>query len=122
MFNLEEQGGEGKAVGWISMADMFMLCSILMVAVAVGFAMSLKSTDKLLNSVQGEYATYKNSTTAAIEDLKGKSVLLNSEVGEFKSQAAGLDQQLIQTRNHLADSEQQRAAFKGAAAKFKSES
>ncbi len=94
MFNLEEQGGEAKAVGWISMSDMFMLCTIVMLAVAVAFALSLDKTDLKLATVEGEYQQYRNTNTLTIEEMKEKAAQLTKESGGYKTQAASLDEEL----------------------------
>ncbi len=122
MHKFEEQGGEAKALGWISMSDLFMLCSIVMLAVAVAFASVLKKTDIRLTNVQGEYANYKNSNTLTLTELRDKSVQLAQESSSFKSQANGLDQQLAALKLQFADSEKQRQFYADETAKFKSQS
>lgn len=122
MFNLEEQGGEAKAVGWISMSDMFMLCSIVMLAVAVCFALSLKKTDLSLATVEGDYAAYRNTNALTIDELKAKAVQLTNEAGGYRTQASELDQQLKNLKSQLADSEKQLGLSKNESAKFKSQS
>jgi septal ring factor EnvC (AmiA/AmiB activator) len=112
MFEHHEDGGDAKAVGWISMSDMFMLCSIVMLGVAVSFALLLKKTDNRLASVQGDYANYKSVNTQTIEELTTKSEQLTKEAGGYKAQTINQEQQLGNLKTQLSETEKQRAALK----------
>ncbi|MEI6236261.1 MAG: hypothetical protein WCT04_24660 [Planctomycetota bacterium] len=121
MFNVEEQGGEAKAVGWISMADLFMLCSIVMLSVAVVFAMSLKKTDQLLTTKTADYAVLRSTNSVTIGDLKTDVSHLQSEVSDVRSQASLLDMQLKSTRSQLEATEKQLASSRNLAAQYKAQ-
>ncbi len=122
MHKFEEQGGDAKAVGWISMSDLFMLCSIMMLAVAVCFALSLKKTSGQLTSVKSDYAKDRAAYALTLGDLNTRLVGLNSEVGSYKSQTATLDLQLQNLTNSLSESDKNLAHFRNETAKYKSQS
>ncbi len=119
MLNFDEQNGEAKAVGWISMSDLFMMSSITMLAVAVAFAIGLQNKDTSLTSVKGEYDKYRTANTKTIDDLKANVALLSAEGGNVKAQAAGMARQLSDLKAQLVDTESQLARAKDEAAKYK---